>query len=301
MIWQSGIRDIRRRQQECAGPRIMPLRFHRQSSTKKDARASNSVNWTLPLLLLLVGCASPCKVGLTSRPPFDFGKDTFAFPNELTWTYEYEPQGHWTTHTRKPKPDYSQHCFVLARTTLQFYLNARFDASQPVADESTYRRLIRRVVSSSPRKSLADSEKIIFPGYPSLRSFSQAEQNMLKAECGGAWRSYVQRGHWRVVFPFTRRHQQNTANKLLVEIPKGAPLVVHLTRFPQLTINHALVIFAAERDDREIRFLTYDPNLPTEPRVLKFDRATRTFLFGPNDYFPGGRVDVYQVYHKWNY
>src|SRR2546422_351706 len=99
--------------------------------------------------VLLVGCASPHQLDTASNRPFDFETDTFAFPNELTWTYEYDAQGKWTTHTRKPKPDYSQHCFVVARSTRQFYLNARFDPSRPVADQATYRRLIRRVVSSS--------------------------------------------------------------------------------------------------------------------------------------------------------
>jgi len=252
-------------------------------------------------LFLLLGCASPHHLNTTSHRPFNFETDTFAFPNELTWTYEYDAQGKWTTHTRKPKPGYSQHCFVVARSTRQFYLNARFDPSRPVADQATYRHLIRRVVSSSPRNARPDAEKIVIPGYPNLRSFSQARENLLKAECGPAWHSYVQRGHWRIVFPFSRRRQQNLARELLAEIPNGAPLVVHIVRFPQLTINHALVLFGAKQEENQICFLAYDPNRPAEPRILNYDRATRTFLLAPNDYFPGGRVDVYQVYHKWNY
>jgi len=253
------------------------------------------------LLALVVGCASPHHLDTGSNKPFHFETDTFAFPNELTWTYEYDAKGKWTTHTRKPKPAYSQHCFIVARSTRQFYLNARFDASQPVADPATYRRLIRRVVSSNPRKGRADPEKIVIPGYPNLRSFSEAQEHLLKAECGPAWKSYVQRGHWRIVFPFSRHHQQNTARVLLAEIGFGRPVVVHLVRFPQLTINHALVVFGAKQEENEIQFLAYDPNRPAEPRILNYDRGTRTFLLAANDYFPGGRVDVYQVYHKWDY
>jgi len=263
--------------------------------------STKSLAAMLLLLALVVGCASPHHLDTASNRPFNFETDTFAFPNQLTWTYEYDAQGKWTTHTRKPKPDYSQHCFVIARSTRQFYLNARFDAGQPVADPATYRRLIKRVVSSSPRKGWPDPEKIVVPGYANLRSFSQAQEDLLKAECGPAWHSYVQRGHWRIVFPFTRRHQQNTARVLLAEIGYGRPVVVHLVRFPQLTINHALVVFGAKEEKNEIQFLAYDPNRPAEPRILNYDRATRTFLLAANDYFPGGRVDVYQVYHKWDY
>src|SRR5216684_2313012 len=112
------------------------------------------------LLALVVGCASPHHLDTGSNKPFNFETDTFAFPNELTWTYEYDAKGKWTTHTRKPKPAYSQHCFVIARSTRQFYLNVRFEASQPVADQATYRRLIQKVVSSNPRKGRSDAEKI---------------------------------------------------------------------------------------------------------------------------------------------
>lgn len=273
-------------------------------SVTEDRRGlppATSLGAMLLLLALIVGCASPQHLDTGSNKPFNFETDIFAFPNELTWTYEYDAQGKWTTHTRKPKPDYSQHCFVIARSTRQFYLNARFDPSQPVADQAAYRRLIRRVVSSNPRKGRPDPEKIVIPGYPNLRSFSQAQENLLKAECGPAWQSYVQRGHWRIVFPFTRHHQENTARVLLAETGYGRPVVVHLVRFPQLTINHALVVFRAKQEENEIQFIAYDPNRPAEPRILNYDRARRTFLFAANDYFPGGRVDVYQVYHKWDY
>src|SRR5947207_2065783 len=80
--------------------------------------------------------------GCATRPPalatrhFDFSQDTFAYPNELIWEYHYDAKGNWTTETRKPKPDYAQHCFVLARAALLFFRNARFAPEAPVADEA---------------------------------------------------------------------------------------------------------------------------------------------------------------------
>src|SRR5258706_6188351 len=232
------------------------MTWHAPGSTTRPS--TKSLVGMLFFLVLLLGCASPHQLPSASRPPFNFETDTFAFPNELTWTYEYDAKGKWTTHTRKPKPAYSQHCFVIARSTRQFYLNARFEASQPVADQATYRRLIQKVVSSNPRKGRSDAEKIVIPGYLNLRSFSQAQENLLKAECGPAWQSYVQRGHWRIVFPFTRRHQQNTARVLLAEIEYGRPVVAHFGRFPQLTNNHPLVVFGATTQKKESQFLAYN-------------------------------------------
>jgi hypothetical protein len=66
-------------------------------------------------------------------------------------------------------------------------------------------------------------------------------------------------------------------------------------------INHAILIFAAEETEAEIRFSAYDPNQPGQPVSLRFDRATHTFILPVNSYFPGGRVDVYEIFHQWDY
>ena len=79
------------------------------------------------------------------------------------------------------------------------------------------------------------------------------------------------------------------------------PVVIHLVRFPQLTINHAMVLFDSSQNERETRFIAYDPNQPEKPTTLIFDRASKTFILPANKYFAGGRVDVYEVYHQWNY
>jgi hypothetical protein len=251
------------------------------------------------VLLLLSGCASPQKS--TSPRRFDFQADTFAFSNELVWAYQYDEKGHWTTYHRKPRPKYSQHCFVVARSARQFFRNARFEPSQPRVDETTYRHLIQQVVSSDPRTERPEDKKIVIPGYSDLRTFSEAHEQLLKKYCGGAWQSYFQLGHWRMLFSFSRDHQERTAHQLVADLATNAPVVVHLVRFPELTINHAVVLFDAKENEKEIEFLVYDPNQSAKPTTITYNRGTRTFLFAPNDYFPGGRVDVYEVYHKWNY
>src|SRR5438067_8713701 len=105
----------------------------------------------LAFAFLLCGCTTSRPSSSPSAHRFDFQRDTFAFPNELRWEYFYDANGKWTTRNREPKPSYSQHCFVLARSTRQFFLNARFAPQKPLPGEHTYRQLIRRVVSTDPR------------------------------------------------------------------------------------------------------------------------------------------------------
>ncbi|MDB6125614.1 MAG: hypothetical protein JWQ71_4607, partial [Pedosphaera sp.] len=183
----------------------------------------------------------------------------------------------------------------------QFFEYAKFDPAQPVANDQTYRQLIHQVISIDPRHRVPGSKKVVIPGYADLRTFSQAQEHLLQAECGGAWQSYFQRGHWRMIMPFSRRHQQHMVDKLIAALKQNHPPVVHLVRFPQLTINHAMVLFDVTETEKEILFSVYDPNKPKTPSRLTYDRATRTFSFPYNDYFPGGRVDVYEVYRNLVY
>ena len=250
------------------------------------------------LLLSLCGCASDPFV---SPRPFNFQTDTFSYPNDLVWEYHYGADGKWVHNRREPRPDYTQHCFVVARSARQFFENARFDANQPIATETQYRRLIHRVVSIDPRYALPDSKKIVVPGYANLREFSTAQEKLLKSECGGAWQSYFQRGHWRMIGHFSRASQARTAERLLDDLKDNRPPVVHIVCFPSLAINHAILAFDAKQTEKEILFSVYDPNKPESPKVLTYDRAARTFTFAANDYWPGGPLNAYEVYRSWDY
>ena len=277
--------------------KILPESFSEEPGC---APGSRRLLWLFLLLLaLLSGCATAPSA--TEHRNFDFYTDSFAYPNELVWVYEYDAQGHWTTRQREPKPTYAQHCFVVARSAQQFLKHARFAPELPLADQATYRGLIRRVVATSTRKTLSEKEKIVIPGYANLRQFSQSQEALLKQESGGAWRSYFQRGHWRMVFPFSRHHQESVARELLQKVHEGETAVLHVVRFPRLTINHAVLLYGAAESESGIVFNMYDPNRPEGPAVLNYDRATRTFNLPANLYFKGGRVDIYAVYRGFCY
>jgi hypothetical protein len=269
-------------------------------SLRDSFSSLNSVGRALACVALAVvasGCVSAPERAALVRRTFTFETDTFAYPNELVWEYHFDPAtGKVTTSNREPPPTYSHHCFVVVRSTARFFLHAHFDPSQPVADEATYGHLIREVLSRSPRRQSAEAERIVIPGYANLRAFSAAHEKLLKAECGGAWQSYLQRGHWRMIFPFSGGHQEDTARELWSAVRNGHAPIVHVIRFPDLRINHALLVFGATPSLHEIRFDVYDPNRPEQPSTLTFHRDSRTFTFPPNPYFPGGPVDVYQIY-----
>ncbi len=160
---------------------------------------------------------------------FRFERDTVTFANELVWRYQFDPVTGAMRISRNPQPPtYSHRCFVLVRSVRQFLYHARFDAGQPEADEQSYRRLIRHVVRRSPRRGSEPAERIVFPGYESLREFSRDHEALLKAECGGAWQSYFLRSHWRMVFPVWGAHQARVARQLHHAVLQGAVPAVHI-------------------------------------------------------------------------
>jgi hypothetical protein len=229
---------------------------------------------------------------------FDFARDTFAFANELLWEYQFDAATNaMSFRKREPAPAYAHRCFVVTRAARQFLYHAQFDATQKIADDETSRELIRQVLSRNPR---VPSEKpVIIPGFASLREFSSAREKLLKAECGGAWRSYVLRSHWRMVFPISRAHQSRTAAGLLARIKDNFSPIVHLVTFPALTINHGMILFDATETKDGIEFAAYDPNIPAKPSTLMFHRATSQFSLPANPYWAGGSLNVIEIFRNW--
>lgn len=232
---------------------------------------------------------------------FEFERDSFAFANELHWAYHFDAATGKTTFTKRhPKPQYAHRCFVLTRAARQFLYHARFapGLARPAGEES-HRRAIREVMSRNPRVPCAPEARIVFPGFASLREFSQTHAQLLKDTCGGAWQSYVLRSHWRMVFPISRAHQARTAASLMREIERGGSPIIHLVRFPQLTINHGMILFDATNAAGKINFHAYDPNAPERPTEVSFDCTNRTFFLPANCYWAGGPLEVIEIYRGW--
>lgn len=238
----------------------------------------------------------------TAARAFSFARDTFAFPNELVWEYRFDAvTGRVSTFRNRPAPRYTHRCFVMVRAARQFFYHARFAPDLPMADERTYRQLIRTVVRRSPRRPCPAADQIVIPGFAGLRAFSQAQENLLKHECGDAWESYILRSHWRMVFPVSRAHQARMAGQLTAALAVRPAPIVHVVRFPQLTINHGLLVFDQVATPTGLQFAAYDPNVPDCPATLTFARASRSFVFPRNHYWAGGPLNVIEVYRGWFY
>jgi len=236
----------------------------------------------------------------TGARRFEFERDSFAFPNELVWEYQTDPAtGKWTLGPRDPKPQYAHRCFALARVARQFYYHARFAADQPAESDGVCHQLIRSVMAGHPRTPSQPGKHLIIPGFEGLREFSRAQETLFKIECGGAWRSYFLRSHWRMAVPFTRAHQTRTAGELAVALRQNRLPILHLVKFPAMTINHCIVLFSATETARGWEFESYDPNNADESERLTFDRATQTFYLEPNACWPGGPLNVSHICRSW--
>jgi hypothetical protein len=262
------------------------------------------LRWLLLVLAVISLNSFPLSTvrGEANSPSFRFPEDAPGFANELTWEYQINPAtGRMTSRPRVPTPSYRLHCVVLARTTWQFYEYARFEPAEPKSTRACYRHLIKAVLARSPRHLEKNREKIVIPGYANLREFSLEQEALLKAESGSAWQSYLQRGNWRMVFPFSRRHQQRMAESIARQVQTGRPAVVHLVCFPSLALNHTLLVFDVERTPEGLQFAAYDPNQPSRAALLFFNQDAGRFSFPPSSYFAGGPVKVYQLYKGWLY
>jgi hypothetical protein len=223
---------------------------------------------------------------------FCFERDTFAFAHELVWKYHFDPvTGAMTTYKSDPPPAYYHRCFVMVRATRLFFDYAHFAPELPKTDEPTYEKIVREIISKNPRRACADGERIVIPGFDGLRSFSRAHEALLKAECGAAWESYILRSHWRMIFRVYGRFQEKMAEKLKRSLQQRELALVHLFRFPRITINHGIVLYGFAESEEKIRFTAYDPN----------EKKLRAFTFAPNIYWGGGRLNVMEIFCGWPY
>jgi len=233
---------------------------------------------------------------------FQFERDIFTFPHELVWQYHFDlATGAMTTFRSDPPPTYYHRCFVMVRSTRQFFYHARFAPEQPPVEPEVYRKIIHEVVARNPRRPCAESERVVVPGYDGLRSFSQAHEPLLKAELGGPWQSYFLRSHWRMIFPVHGWQQKRMAEKLKRSLPRRGISLVHLFRFPRITINHGIVLYRLTESEQTMEFEAYDPNIPEHPVKLVYERKRRVFTFAPSRYWGGGTLSVVEIFCDWPY
>ena len=244
------------------------------------------------VVTVLAGCGT-CLVSHPSEQKFVSEQNGFAFANELHWEYGYDTNGVWRARKRQPAATYALHCFPMARAACCFFYHARFEPDWPALSDREYSQRIRQIISRGSKCPSPENQKIAIPGFKDLFEFSRAHETLLKARCGGAWRSYLQSGNWRMVFPMSRKHQEETARDLKTSLKNGMLPIIHVSDFPIQRINHFMLVTQTRETDGEMEFSCYDPNRPGADTLLRFDLSTKRFWMGPNSYFPGGPVKAY--------
>lgn len=218
---------------------------------------------------------------------FAFERDTFAFRNDV--------------RALVPARDdlYANYCFVLAKGVRQFFMFARFDPAAARLDRRGYVERVRRVASHQPwHAPLPPGDRVVIPGYTSLREFSGAEESAVKEGLGGRFWTFVHWTNWRVVFPMPRSHQAHVIEEIRAELAAGQLVQLLITNWPVLELNHTVVAFASRVNGQRIELTIWDPNEPERPGTITFDTihrrfwATRVYATRP------GPIRVFRMYHS---
>ena len=256
--------------------------------------------WCSALVVLASGCATRCTEPANART-FVFRSDTFAYSNQVYKEKVYDAPSGKVRASEKADPDYALRCFVMARSAREFFQFATFDASRPKTDDETYRKLIREVIRRDPMQCGQRDSRVVIPGFANLYQFSEAKTKLLQDTCGSQWQSYFQRGHWRMMLPFSGSRRAREARLLALEAKNRRPPVIHVVSIPKLDINHAVLIYGVRETASKIEFQTYDPNDAHNPLVITFDHRDRSFVYPRTPAWSGGKVNVYEIYRAKTY
>jgi hypothetical protein len=228
--------------------------------------------------------------------PFHFPKDTFSFSNQLYFDYQTQANGEIQIRPRADGkiPDYSRHCFVLVRSTVQFSRFAEFRPDQPKLSEDEYRARIKKL-DRIPVWSKGPPTKIQIPGYPDLYSFSAANALLLQKNLGLWWPSYWRIGNWRIVFPVPRSGQERMAYWLQQRLDAGEIEPIFITRWRP--INHCVIAYRyAKQPNGDLIFSVVDVNQPGKDVHLRYQVTDRSFYLDRTWYYPGGLVSVLRLF-----
>jgi hypothetical protein len=245
------------------------------------------------LALVTAACAhapvrQAARPAAASVPAFSFADDTFAFANDIR---ARRADGHDL---------YANYCFVLARGVRQFHQFARFDAAAPRVDAEEYARRVRAVASRAPwEPPLAPAERVVIPGFASLRAFSAAEETAVKAGLGSRFWTLVHWTNWRVSVPVPDGHQAAVLDEVLAELAEGRLVQLLVTNWPKQELSHTVVAYGYRGVDDGIELIVWDPNDPAAPGAVLFDRRRDRFVASHVYDTRVGPIRVFRMYYSW--
>ena len=231
-----------------------------------------------------------------SPRPFRYDTDSFAFANETVWNYvNGSVQSDSSSAARKR--EYTRRCFVVTRAAVQFWKFARFDSHAAPLPANQLSDRVREVTARSVwLPALSPNQRIVFPGYASLRALSAANPSLFQANIGLGWPVYFRAGNAPIAVPLSPATEATLNDEILHDLGLNYPTIVWLYRFPSLAINHVVVVISGQKDGAHYHYLVYDPNYTDGPKRLEYDAKTQTFSYQPTFYFKGGEVDARAIY-----
>ena len=204
-------------------------------------------------------------------PALRFGVDTFAFRNDSRIHH-------------KGKPDlYASQCFVLGRAVVQFQRFARFEPEAPRLAAEQYTSLVQRITRRAPwRAPLPMTERVVIPGFESLHELTREAEAAVKAGLPRRLWTILHWTNWRIIFPRPSSQQERVAAQTVTELQAGRPVQLLISDFPRIRVNHSVLAFDFRASGLDaVDFSVYDPNDPTVPGVIRFDRPKRRYRPAP--------------------
>ncbi len=250
------------------------------------------------ILLALATLAAPAyePPPMAASRPMEYPQDTYAFKNETVWNYGGGAVQSGPDTTKKQR-QYTRRCFVLCRSTLQFFKFAKFDPSlRPLGDAAMSDRIRQVCARSVWLPLLPDKDRIVIPGYANLREASAARADLFRANIGNGWSIYFRPGNFPITLPVDRSTEARVNEEINHDLRMNYPTIIWAYRFPSLKLNHVLLIYAGTHDAKAYHYLVYDPNYSDRSGHLTYDIATRSFSYQPTYYFKGGYTNVRAIY-----
>jgi len=252
------------------------------------------------VLILLALCALAARAYESPAKPaprsFSYPRDTYAFKNETVWNYGGGTVQNGPDSTKSQR-QYTRRCFVLCRSSVQFWKFAKFDPTlRPLGDDAMAQRVREVCARSVWLPALAPGDRIVIPGYRDLREASAARPDVFRSNIGLGWPIYFRPGNFPITVPVDRSTEARVNREMWDDLQKKYPTIIWAYRFPSLKLNHVLVVYTCTRDAKAYHYLVYDPNYSDRSGRLDYDIKTRSFSYMPTYYFKGGYTNVRAIY-----